>query len=85
MNLTGTLNNTAATLNLDTATGTLNLVGGTIANGTIMATAAQVTATSSGGTLSGVTLDANLNLTAQRGRDGDQRADAERHGHHRGQ
>ena len=65
VNLTGTLTNTAATLNLDTATGTLNLVGGTIANGTLMATAAQLTATSSGGTLSGVTLDANLNLTAQ--------------------
>ncbi|MCE9591901.1 MAG: Ig-like domain-containing protein [Planctomycetes bacterium] len=64
VNLTGVLTNTGATLALNAATGSWNLVGGTIIGGTVTATGgAALTATTSGGTLDGVILSADLNLT----------------------
>ena len=66
VNLTGTLDNTGGTLALDAATGSWNLLGGTIKGGTItMSGGAQLVATGSGGTLDGVTLNGDLDLTAQ--------------------
>ena len=64
VNLTGTLNNAASTLTLNAATGSWNVVGGTIAGGTINDTqGAALVGTSSGGTLSGVTVSGPLDLT----------------------
>ena len=54
MNLTGTLNNTGTTLAFTAATGSWNLVGGTITGGTVTETGgAELTFTNSGGTLAG--------------------------------
>ena len=65
VNVTGTLNDAGATLNVGTSTalGTLTLVsGGTIENGTIADAGSGLAFT--GGTLSGVTYDATMNLSA---------------------
>ena len=65
VNITGTLDNTGATLNLGTGTGpgTLTLAsGGTIKNGTIIA-ATGIGVTGSGGTLDGVTYQGILDLS----------------------
>ena len=65
VNITGTLDNTGATLNLGTGTGpgTLTLAsGGTIKNGTIVA-ATGIGVTGSGGTLDGVTYQGILDLS----------------------
>jgi hypothetical protein len=57
INLVGTLNNVGSTLGLTAATGSWNLVGGTIQGGTVLASGgAKLVATTSGGTLNGVTL-----------------------------
>ena len=65
VNLTGTLNDTSATLALDAATGSWNLLGGTISGGTVTeAAGAELAFTTSGGTLAGVTFDNNLDLTS---------------------
>ena len=64
VNLTGTLNNAGSTLTLGPASGSWNLVGGTISGGTLSETGgAELVATSSGGTLSGVTVSGPLDLT----------------------
>jgi hypothetical protein len=66
--LIGTLNNTGTTLPLTAASGSLTLYGGMINGGTISGTGgAQLLATYASGTLNGVTLNANLNLTAGNG------------------
>ena len=65
VNVTGTLNDAGATLNVGTSTalGTLTLVsGGTIENGTIADPGSGLAFT--GGTLSGVTYDGTMNLSA---------------------
>ncbi len=60
VNLTGTLNNAASTLVLNTTTGSWNLQGGTVKGGTVEATAGiALVANTSFGTLSGVTLSAS--------------------------
>ena len=64
VNVTGTLNDAGATLNVGTGTalGTLTLVsGGTIENGTIADAGSGVAF--AGGTLSGVTYDGTMNLS----------------------
>jgi hypothetical protein len=61
----GILDNTGSTLILDAGTGSLTLAGGTLLGGTVTAGGgARVIGTSSGGTLEGVTLNADLDLTA---------------------
>ena len=68
VNLTGTLDNTGGTLALDAATGSWNLLGGTIKGGTItMSGGAQLVATGNGGTLDGVTLASDLDLASTNG------------------
>jgi hypothetical protein len=53
------------TLLLDTATGNWNLLGGTIAGGTVISTdGTKLVATQAGGTLDGVTVDADIDLAA---------------------
>jgi hypothetical protein len=60
VNLTGTLNNTATTLLLNTTTGSWDLSGGTVNGGTVEATAGNaLVGTNSGGTLSGITLNSS--------------------------
>ncbi len=60
VNLTGTLNNTAATLLLNNTTGSWNLDGGTVNGGTVESTAGNaLLGTTAGGTLIGVTLSAS--------------------------
>ncbi len=67
VNLTGTLDNTGTTLALNATTGSWNLVGGTLKNGTLSETGgAKLVGTASGGTLDGVTLNGDLDLTASR-------------------
>jgi hypothetical protein len=62
VNLTGTLDNTATTLVLDSGTGSWNVAGGTLLGGTVNASdGAQLTFGS--GTLDGVTLNSDLDLT----------------------
>ena len=64
MNLTGTLDNTGTMLALTAATGSWNVVGGTLKGGTYTAAGgAELIFTSSGGTLDGVTANANLDLS----------------------
>jgi RHS repeat-associated protein len=63
VNLTGVFDNTATTLAFTAATGSWNLVGGTISGGTVTeADGAELTFTNSGGTLAGVTFDNNLDV-----------------------
>ncbi len=63
VNLTGTLTNT--TLALNTATGTWNLVGGTIVGGVVnVANGESLVTTSSGGTLNNVTINQDLVVSA---------------------
>lgn len=64
VNLTGTLNNVGNTLTLNAGTGSWNLLGGTIAGGTVATSGgSRLVATSSGGALSGVTLTGTFDLT----------------------
>ena len=66
VNLTGTLNNTGATLALNAATSSWNLVGGTILGGTLSESGgAELLFTSSGGTLNGVTVAGNMDLATK--------------------
>ncbi len=69
VNLTGTLTNTAATLNLNSTTGSWRFVGGTIDGGTVATTGSStLIATNVGGTLAnGVTLNGTLDLTSANG------------------
>ena len=54
VNLTGTLDNTGTTLALDATTGSWNLVGGTLKNGTLSESGgAELVFTSSGGRWTG--------------------------------
>src|SRR5207249_1993 len=63
VNITGTLSNTASTLTLNAATGSWNLLGGTINNGTVNQTAGSVLAiTPNGGTLNNVAIAGDLLL-----------------------
>ncbi len=68
VNLVGTLDNTATTLALTAATGSWNLLGGTLKGGSLSGSggAQLVMATNNSGTLDGVTVTAtgNLNLSA---------------------
>ncbi len=65
VNLTGTLDDTGATLALTAATGTWNLLGGTIKGGTVTeAGGAELAFTNYGGTLAGVTFDNDLDLAS---------------------
>ncbi len=65
VNLTGTLDNTAKTLAFTPATGSWNLVGGTITGGTISSTGGAVLVlTGNGGTLAGVTIAAGTAVDA---------------------
>ena len=65
VNLVGTLNNAGATLALNAATGSWNLLGGTLLGGTLSeADGAGLAFTSSGGTLDGVTAAGNLDLAS---------------------
>jgi hypothetical protein len=63
VNLTGTLDNTGATLTLTAATGSWNLYG-TLKGGTYVSAGGALLMTSPGGTLDGVTLNSGLDLTA---------------------
>ena len=68
VNLTGTLDNTGTTLTLDASTGSWNLLGGEILNGTLDETdGASLVMSTSGGTLDGVTVNGNLDLTRVNG------------------
>jgi hypothetical protein len=68
VNLTGVMNNTATTLTLNAATGSWNLLGGTITGGTVAVTAGatltvtQQTSPNVNGTFNGVTLNGNLTI-----------------------
>ena len=65
MNLTGALDNTGTTLAFTAATGSWNLLGGSITGGTVTeAGGAELTFTNSGGTLAGVTFDNDLDLAS---------------------
>ncbi len=65
LNLTGTLDNRAATLALSSSTGPLNLVGGLIFQGTVTTDALgnDLAATQTLGTLNGVTVEGTLDLS----------------------
>jgi hypothetical protein len=64
VNLVGTLDNTGTTLALNATTGSWNLSGGTIKNGTLNASGGQdLIATVLGGTLDGLTIDGDLDLS----------------------
>jgi len=77
INLVGTLNNTG-TLALDPATGSWNLVGGTVQGGIVSESGgAELFFTSSGGSLSGVTFNGNMDLTHGRGEVASDYADIE--------
>jgi RHS repeat-associated protein len=68
INLTGTLDNTGATLILDAATGSWNLVGGTLDGGALATLDGTSLASSDyGGTLDGLTLGATVSGQAQPG------------------
>ena len=63
VNLTGTMNNAGNTLAL--SSGSWNVLGGTIDDGTVTASGgSELVLTSSGGTLNGVTVNGPLDLTA---------------------
>jgi hypothetical protein len=65
VNLTGTLDNTDGSVELDSRTGPWNLIGGTLTNGTITTTGGNILLCSSfngGGILSGVTLNGTLDV-----------------------
>ncbi len=63
VNLTGTLDNTGGTLNLNDATGSWRLAGGTILGGTVTTTGVnQLLVTEQGGTLDGVNLETTLTI-----------------------
>ena len=63
VDLTGTLNNAGNTLTLNAASGSWNLVGGTVNGGTVSESGgAELVPTNSGGTLSGVTMNGPLDL-----------------------
>ena len=63
VNLTGTLDNTGTTLALNAATGSWNLAGGTLKNGTLSGSGgAELVFTNSAGTLDGVTAGSDLDL-----------------------
>ena len=65
VNLTGTLDNTGTTLALTAATGSWDLLGGTITGGTVTeAGGAELIFTNYGGTLDGVTFDNDLDLAS---------------------
>jgi RHS repeat-associated protein len=66
INLTGTLNNTGATLALNSGTGSWFLAGGTVDGGTV-ATADGTALIAGGGTLQGVTLGGTVNGNAEPG------------------
>jgi hypothetical protein len=71
VNLTGFLDNTAATLALDASTGSFRLVGGTISGGTVTrAGGAELVFTGSSGVLSGTSIvgDVNFSETSARAR-----------------
>jgi RHS repeat-associated protein len=64
--LTGYLDNTGSTLNLDAATGSWILSGGTLHGGTVTTSGgSSLTNTSSGGTLDGITLDGLVEATGR--------------------
>ena len=64
VNLTGTLDTGGGTLAFTAATGSWNLVGGTLLGGTVTeADGAELIFTNSGGTLNGVTFNNDLDLT----------------------
>lgn len=68
INLTGTLDDTGTGLALDATTGSWNLAGGTLKNGTYTASGgAALVFTSSGSTLDGVTADSDLDLASNSG------------------
>ena len=68
VNLVGTLDNTGTTLALSTTTGSWNLLGGILKNGTLTeAGGAALVFTASGGTLDGVTANGDLDLTQNNG------------------
>jgi hypothetical protein len=65
VNLTGTLDNTGTTLALTAATGSWDLLGGTLKGGTVTeAGGAELAFTTSGGTLAGVTFNNDLDLAS---------------------
>ncbi len=65
INLIGKFDNTGATLALTPTTGSWNLLGGTIQNGTLAETGgAELVFTPSGGTIDGLTVNGNLDLTS---------------------
>ncbi|HET6323495.1 MAG TPA: malectin domain-containing carbohydrate-binding protein [Planctomycetaceae bacterium] len=65
INLIGKFDNTSATLALTAATGSWNLFGGAIKNGTLAETGgAELVFTPSGGTIDGLTVNGNLDLTS---------------------
>jgi hypothetical protein len=68
VNLSGTLDETGAGLELDATTGSWNLTGGTLKNGTYSAAdGAELFFTSRGGTLDGVTANSDLDLASNSG------------------
>ena len=62
VNLTGTFNNTGNTFVFNTATGVINLAGGTIIGGTLQAAGGNLVMTASS-TLNNVTLDMDFTVT----------------------
>src|SRR5207237_4876350 len=65
VNLTGALDNTSATLAFTATTGSWNMLGGTLKNGTLTeAGGARLIFTNSGGTLDGVTASNDLDLAS---------------------
>ncbi|MEQ1828473.1 MAG: pre-peptidase C-terminal domain-containing protein, partial [Pirellula sp.] len=66
INLGGTLDLQAGTWNLNAATGSWNLLGGTVKNGTIIETSGSLLVmTSNGGVFSGITVNGDLDMTRQ--------------------
>ncbi len=62
VNAFGTITNAGNTINLNSTTGSWNLIGGTINNGAINETGANLVMTSSGGTLGSVAVNGDLIL-----------------------
>jgi hypothetical protein len=68
VDITGTLNNTSATLALNASTGPWNLLGGTVNGGQVNSVSAQtLVATASGGTLDDVTINGDITIDAANG------------------
>ena len=82
VNLTGTLNNTGATLTLNATTGSWNLAGGTINGGTLAFADGQTLLMTASGSnrLVGVTVNGDLTLSQNSRRGAVQQRDLERHG-----